>query len=141
GEAEASYLKKGAHYKGRRRRWLDLLVVNCAGGWRGALVGLAARPWAVWSTDDPPPVEVPASGGGVEAEVVGAGGQFDRVAEGSPALPAAGAVDVDVAQGGFSVVELQRQAAAVVRARSEERRVGKERSAGILLNCKKEMLE
>src|SRR5690606_15298277 len=99
-----------------RRRWLDLLVVNCAGGWRGALVGLAARPWAVWSADDPPPVEVPASGGGVEAEIVGGGGQFDGVVEGSPALPAAGAVDVDVAQGGFSVVELQRQAAAVVRA-------------------------
>src|SRR5690606_30083753 len=78
----------------------------------------------LWSADDPPPVEVPASGGGVEAEIVGAGGQFDGVAEGSPALPAAGAVDVDVAQGGFSVVELQRQAAAVVRAGDADPAVG-----------------
>src|SRR5690606_41846943 len=39
-------LFRSAHYKGMRRRWLDLLVVNCARGRAGALVGLAARPWA-----------------------------------------------------------------------------------------------
>ena len=98
--------RKGAHYKGMRRCWLDLFRL-C-----GDALPCVGR--IHYLTADPPPVDIPAAACRLDTEIVGAGDQVHRMAEGGPILPTAGVGNVDRAQDRCAAIEIQAKAAAVV---------------------------